>query len=143
VVKRAFRTTKAAHLENLQVFRDFIDMAASECNLDPEVTFALKLAMDEACTNIIQHGYAGRNPGSIILDLAVGDREAELRITDFGRTFEPSAAPMPDLAAALEDRQVGGFGLFFIYTAMDNVDYTSGEAGNTLILTKMLVNDAV
>jgi serine/threonine-protein kinase RsbW len=140
-MKRAFGTTSAAHLENLQFFRDFIELAASECRLDPEVTFALKLAVHEACTNIMQHGYAGMEPGSIIVDLVVGDRHAKLRITDFGHPFEPSAVPMPDVAAALEDRQVGGLGLFLIYTTMDHVDYKSGEAGNTLILTKMLSHD--
>lgn len=135
---RQFRTANAAHLETLQVFRDFIDSACAESGLHPDDCFALKLAMDEACTNIIQHGYAGMNPGSIILELEVGPDEATLRVTDFGHPFEPRRPPAPDVEAAIEDRRVGGFGLFFIYSTMDAVDYHSDGSGNTLTLTKRL-----
>jgi len=137
-LQRQFHTTHAAHLENLQVFRDFIDSACAECGVKPDDCFDLRLATDEACTNIIRHGYAGMNPGSIMLDLEIGPSVAILRMTDFGHPFEPRAAPPPDVDAALENRPIGGLGLFFIYSAMDSVDYSSDESGNTLILTKKL-----
>jgi anti-sigma regulatory factor (Ser/Thr protein kinase) len=59
-------------------------------------------------------------------------------LTDFGHPFEPSETPQPDLSAALEDRPTGGLGLYFIYSAMDEVDYQINEDGNHLILTKHL-----
>ena len=138
---RQFRTTNAAHLGTLGIFRDFIDAACAESGLHPDICFALKLAMDEACTNIIQHGYADMNPGSIILELEIDRDEAFLRITDFGHPFEPIPTEAPDLQAAIEDRLIGGFGLFFIYSTMDAVDYHSDESGNTLTLTKKLTPD--
>ena len=133
-----YRTTRAAQLDSLAVFREFIDEICRSHDLDDETSFDLKLAVDEACTNIVQHGYAGINPGSVMLDVIVSAEEVEVRLTDFGHPFEPSSAPKPDTTLPLEERQAGGFGLFFIYATMDAVDYVSNEEGNTLILRKRI-----
>ena len=132
------RITRAAELPTLAVFRDFIDAACLRRGIDAATCYDLKLAMDEACTNVITHGYAGMNPGSLILDLEFEPRQVVVTITDFGHPFEPYEPDAPDASAALEDRPTGGFGLFFIYSTMDQVDYQTTEEGNRLILTKKL-----
>jgi anti-sigma regulatory factor (Ser/Thr protein kinase) len=132
------RLTKSAELESLGPFRKFIDEACASRGIDEETNYELRLAVDEACTNIITHGYAGMNPGSIILDLEFEPHQIIVRLTDFGHPFEPCEPPAPDLNAALEDRPMSGFGLFIIYGTMDQVDYQTREDGNTLILTKRL-----
>lgn len=133
-----YRTTRAAELDSLGDFRDFVDDVCRAHDIDEDTTYDLKLAVDEACTNVVQHGYAGMNPGSIMLDVCVSDDEVEVRLTDFGHPFEPSSAPKPDITLPLEERPAGGFGLFFIYETMDEVDYVTGEEGNTLILRKRI-----
>ena len=131
------QVTCAAELESLAVFRDFIDKACQDSfKLDDQFIYDLKLAVDEACTNIITHGYAGMNPGSIILKCERDEPRVVITITDFGHPFEPSEAPLPDLKAGLDDRPMGGFGLYFIYQTMDKVSYTTGEDGNCLTLVK-------
>jgi anti-sigma regulatory factor (Ser/Thr protein kinase) len=130
----------AAELESLGKLREFIEAnCRNQPGLDEQIIYDLKLAVDEACTNIITHGYEGINPGSIILNLQLTPAAVVLTITDFGHPFEPSEAPMPDVQAGLDDRPTGGFGLYFIYQTMDNVDYKSTEDGNHLILVKNLV----
>ena len=52
--------------------------------------------------------------------------------------FEPSEAPIPDVEAGLEDRPIGGFGLFFIYQTMDEIRYQTTEDGNCLTYIKRL-----
>ena len=138
-----FRTTKSAHLESLGAFRDFVEKICQKKGIDSQTRYELKLAVDEACMNIITHGYADMNPGSIILDLELDARQVIMRITDFGHPFEPFEPEAPDMNAALEDRPTSGFGLFIIYNTMDNVDYETTEAGNTLILTKRLSRQKV
>ena len=135
---KTYTLSRAAELEALPVFRDLIQRAGAEAGLSVDVCDDLKLAVDEACTNIISHGYAGMDPGSIMLDLRLAPQHAEVRLTDFGHPFEPTEASAPDVSAALEDRPMGGFGLFFIYSTMDQVDYQTNEDGNCLILTKHL-----
>jgi serine/threonine-protein kinase RsbW len=98
----------------------------------------LKLAVDEACTNIITHGYRAMDPGSIILSFRIEPDRILVSITDFGHVFEPAEAPKPDAQAALEDRELGGMGLYLIYQTMDNIDYQSSEDGNTLTFTKYI-----
>lgn len=132
------RLTKSAELESLGAFRKFIDNACQARGIDAETNYELRLAVDEACTNIITQGYAGMNPGSIILDLEFEPHQIVVRLTDFGHPFEPCEPPAPDLTAALEDRPTSGFGLLIIYGTMDQVDYQTREDGNTLILTKRL-----
>jgi serine/threonine-protein kinase RsbW len=138
-VNAKYRITRAAELETLAIFRDFIKEFCRQEAVDNDTCFELTLAVDEACTNIISHGYANLNPGSIILSLRRQDGQVTVRITDFGHPFEPSDAPMPDITAALEDRAMGGFGLYFIYQTMDEVDYETAPDGNVLTLTKQLV----
>lgn len=133
----------SAELESLPRFRNFIETTISDYpGIDEHVIYDLKLAVDEACTNIITHGYAGMNPGSIILNLNVSQDEVVMAITDFGHQFEPSEAPAPDVNAVLDDLPTSGFGLYFIYQAMDGVAYETTEAGNILTLTKKLSGSA-
>jgi serine/threonine-protein kinase RsbW len=131
-----FQITLAAELESLQSFRDFITDCCSRYEIPSAVVLDLKLAVDEACTNVIQHGYKGMDPGSIILSFRIEPERILVQITDFGHVFEPADAPMPDVKAALEDRELGGLGLYLIYQTMDNIDYHAAEEGNTLTFTK-------
>lgn len=135
--------TRAAELESLPVFRSFIDLYCQEHpGIDDSVRYELKLAVDEASTNIITHGYAGMNPGSIILCLELEPSQVTLTLTDFGHSFEPNQAPLPDLEAGLEDRPMGGFGLFFIYQTMNEVSYQASNCGNILTFIKRLDSPA-
>ena len=131
--------TRAAELESLAAFRKFIKSA---CEKHPEISaqtvYDIQLAVDEACTNIITHGYASMDPGSIILALELFSRQVVVTITDFGHPFEPYEPPTPDVEAVLEDQLVGGFGLFFIYQTMDKIFYASKEDGNHLTFIKRL-----
>jgi len=133
-----YQITHAAELESLQKFREFITTCCAQHNVSNDVVLDLKLAVDEACTNVIEHGYKGMDPGSIILSFRIEPGRILVQITDFGHVFEPVAGQKPDVEAALEDRELGGLGLFLIYQTMDNINYQSSEEGNTLIFTKFI-----
>lgn len=137
-MSQRFQITHAAELESLGKFRDFISTCCVDHDIPSDTVFDLKLAVDEACTNIITHGYKGMDPGSIILSFRIQPGRILVQITDFGHVFEPQAAPKPDVEAALEDRELGGLGLFLIYQTMDNINYQSSEEGNTLTFTKFI-----
>jgi len=131
--------TRAAELETLSIFRDFIkDTCAGLPGINAQILYDLQLAVDEACTNVITHGYAGMNPGSIILAIEMHSEKVVIDLTDFGHQFEPSEAPMPDVEASLEGRPMGGFGLYIIYQTMDEISYETSEDGNCLTFVKNL-----
>src|SRR3972149_9116321 len=92
--------TRAAEYQSLATLRDFIEATCKGYpGVDDQVLYDLKLAVDEACTNIITHGYAGMNPGSIILAIDLSPQQVTMTITDFGQAFEPTETPMPDVEA--------------------------------------------
>ena len=131
------RLTRAAYLESLGDFREFIkERCANLPGMDNQTLYDVQLAVDEACTNIITHGYKGMDPGSIILSFRIQPDRILVQITDFGHVFEPVEGSQPDVQAALDDRELGGLGLFLIYQTMDNIDYQASEEGNTLTFTK-------
>ena len=133
------RITRAAYPESLNEFREFIKEHCAEIpGMTDEILYDIQLAVDEAATNIISHGYAGLEPGSIILDLDLAPDKLTVSLTDFGHSFEPDSAPLPDVNAPIEERELGGFGLFFIQQSMDSMEYQVTEDGNTMILTKYL-----
>jgi serine/threonine-protein kinase RsbW len=133
------RITLAAYLESLQAFRDFIrEHCAGHPGVDAEILYDVQLAVDEACTNIITHGYQGMDPGSIILGLELDPDKLTVTLTDFGHSFEPRDAPVPDVNAPIEERQAGGYGIFLIRQSVDEIDYQITEDGNKMTLTKYL-----
>ncbi len=131
--------TLAAEVGSLARFRKFIDEACQEAGVDDQSCYDIKLAVDEACTNIIQHGYAGMEPGSIVLSLQYGARQVVVRLSDFGHPFEPSEPPeyepgqTPDAGPGSH-----GFGLLFIYRSMDSVSYEAAGGCNTMTMVKRL-----
>jgi serine/threonine-protein kinase RsbW len=127
-----------AHAENLQEIRDFIETACRRAGVERSAAFDLKLAVDEACCNIVEHGYAGQMSGPIrIVFDAASDRVA-VTIADRGRAFDPKNAATPDLDSDWERRQIGGLGWHLIRRSVDSVCYESDrEVGNRLTLVKM------
>jgi serine/threonine-protein kinase RsbW len=136
---QTLRITRAGQLESIAAFRDFIDAACQRAHIAAPTCYDMKLAVDEACMNVIEHGYAGMNPGSLMLELDLHPTQAIMTITDFGHPFEPYEPEAPDPSATLEGRPSSGFGLYLIYRVMDAVDYQTTEEGNRLILTKKLI----
>ena len=134
-----YQMTRAAELEALTAFRDLIDRACGEHPaVDPQTCYDLKLAVEEACTNVITHGYAGMNPGSIILALQFDREQVLVTLSDFGQPFEPCEPAAPDVEASLEHGLSNGFGLYFIYQTMDRIGYETAEDGNHLTFVKRL-----
>ncbi len=134
-----YQITRAAELEALPDFRDLIDTACSEQQaVDQSTCYDLKLAVEEASANVITHGYAGMNPGSIMLQLAFDPEQVRVTLTDFGHPFEPYEPDAPDLEAALEDGLSHGFGLYILYQTMDDINYRTAEDGNHLAFAKRL-----
>ncbi len=129
--------TLSAELESLPAFRNLIKSVCQNVpQLDEQAIYDVQLAVDEICTNIITHGYAGMDPGSIILSVDLLQDHLLVKITDFGHAFEPTEPPAPDLNASIDEREVGGLGLFFVYMSIDDIQYESTPTENSTILTK-------
>ena len=126
-----------AREENLQAFRDFIEDACRRAGVEPSAAFDLKLAVDEACSNIIEHGYSGNEPGPIEVSFNAAEGQVVVEIADRGRPFNPKTVQAPDLDSRWQDRRVGGLGWYLISRSVDSVGYDSDpQRGNRLKLIK-------
>lgn len=136
--QQRFELEVESRLENLPVITNFVNNALSQLGVDPAVAFKIHLAADEACTNVIKHAYAGEaGPLTLVMELVGTDMI--LTIGDKGKPFDLGTVPPPDLDADVEKRRIGGLGIHFMKTLMDEVSYSfDAEKGNRLILKKKL-----
>ncbi len=89
----------------------------------------IQLAVDEACTNTIIHGLK-KDPSRIFrLMIQWRKHEIEIQIHESGEPFDPNATRDPDVKASLEDRPIGGLGVYFVRKLMDEVEYLNDENG--------------
>ena len=99
--------------------------------------FDLKLAVDEACSNIIEHGYAGNESGPIGVSFDAQGEQVVVAIVDRGRPFDPKTVRPPDLDSRWQDRRVGGLGWYLMSRSVDRIGYDSDpKRGNRLTLVK-------
>ena len=104
--------------------------------LDPQACFDLKLAVDEACTNIVVHGYAGRSGGRMAVAFECDGDRTTVIIRDGGHAFDPESLAPPNLEAGVDEREPGGLGWHLIRASVDEFRYESDSAGNRLTLVK-------
>lgn len=133
------KKTFPAHFESLDAIREFVAVAARLAGLDEREIYNVQLAADEAASNIVEHAYAGISDGKIEISTKVLDAGLQITLRDQGKPFDPEEIEEPDVDAALEDRTVGGLGLFFMRKLMDELQFSyAPETGNTLTMLKRL-----
>jgi serine/threonine-protein kinase RsbW len=124
-----------ARPESLQEIRDFIGEACREAGVGTSDSRGIQLAVDEACSNVVEHGYAGKPPGPIRVSFEAGGERIAVVVADRGRPFDPADAPVADVVSDWEKRPIGGLGWHLIRQLVDEIGYESdGAAGNRLTL---------
>ena len=126
-----------AKFDQLDSIRGFANQAARDAGMDESETYAVELAIDEACTNIIEHAYEGENRGDIECTCESNAVSLTVVIRDHGKPFDPSTVITPDLEADIDNRIVGGLGVFLMKQLMDEIHFEPlGESGNVLTMVK-------
>lgn len=128
--------TVPGRYDRLEQICAFVADMAVEAGLDETAISRCQLAVDEACTNIIEHGYGGEDIGVIDISCAVGQSELTIKIHDHAPPFDPTGVPQPNLEAALDELKIGGLGMYFMRQVMDKVEFSYENGGNTLTLLK-------
>jgi serine/threonine-protein kinase RsbW len=115
----------------------FVDEACVRFGVHGSTAFDVKLAVEEVCANVIQHAYAGAEPGP--LGVSIEDRADLLVITvkDRATAFDPSSAAPADTTSGWNEREAGGLGLHLVRNVVDEMHYgTSADGLNSLTLIK-------
>ena len=115
----------------------FVAQATEAAGLSDRAAYAVQMAVDEACSNIIEHAYGGEGVGSIDCTYEVTEDSLIITLRDKGRPFDTTHHTHPHLDVQLEERALGGLGVYLTRQLMDTVDhrYEAG-LGNVLTLVK-------
>lgn len=125
-----------ARYDRIKQICSFVVDAANVAGLDESSTFQCQIAVDEACTNIIEHGYEGEDKGRIEVICNTNPGVLKIELLDQAPPFDPNKVPEPDLGAPLEDMKIGGLGIYFMKKMMDDVSFSRENGTNRLGLLK-------
>ena len=125
-----------AQADRLKLVRGSIRAAARMCGFDDTTAQNIVLAVDEACQNIIVHGYGGRDDGEIVLCIARRADGIQVHLRDSAPLVDPATIK----PRSLTDIRPGKLGSHFIREIMDSADYRPRPdgAGNILEMVKRL-----
>jgi anti-sigma regulatory factor (Ser/Thr protein kinase) len=127
-----------AHLGRLADVRGFVRRTLAATGVEDGVVSDVVQAVDEAATNIIEHGYRGVS-GTIEVEVVATAEEVTVHVRDGCLPFDPTVAPAPDTDAPLARRPLGGMGIHLARVLTDRMAHRILPAGgNELTLVKRL-----
>ena len=128
------------NVDSLDSLRGYVGELAEKAGLAKKPTYALKLAIDEIATNIILYGYqaAGLEADFDVLSEITGS-ELTVILEDIAAPFDPLAKELPgsdDLTKSLEEREIGGLGIFLTINGVDDFsyEYVNGKNRNKFVM---------
>lgn len=133
--------TFSARYSNLPKIAGVVKMKSAEAGLGEDSICAVESAVDEACSNIIEHAYEGENKGKIGLEFEAIEDGIKIRIVDHGKPFHPEKITAPNLNAPLSHRKNSGLGLYFMKKCMDEVSFQFTPGKNILTMVKFNNSD--
>ena len=123
-------------IQQIPQLADFVETIAEEKHLDHSLTLSLNLALEEAVTNVIMYAYPEGTDGLVDIEAIIREHSLSFVISDSGQPFDPTAQPDADVSQSIENRQVGGLGIYLVRSIMDNVSYERNGGKNILSMTK-------
>jgi anti-sigma regulatory factor (Ser/Thr protein kinase) len=130
---QTWEKTFPANVSDVPAMMTFVTEAAEACEMHPKRVLHLQLAVEEAAVNVCNYAYEVP-PGEIIIHMECKENKFIVRIQDEGVPFDPLKLDTPDLKASIEDREVGGLGVYLMKRVMDEVHYVRIRGRNILTL---------
>lgn len=123
-------------LEQLTRLYAFLDRHIGAYKLEELQSMQIKLALEEAVTNVILYAYPNKKDQDIRIDMNYENKRLTIVITDTGIDFNPLRRQEPDLTLSLEERPIGGLGIYLVKQLMTEVSYSRSAGKNILTMTK-------
>ena len=124
-------------LDSLSKIGAYVLEAASQAGLEKKIAYRLRLAVDEIATNAIVHGYDRiGEEGDLVVSAEIGEGILTIILEDTGPPYDPFKTPSPDdLDQPLDDRDIGGLGVFLAIQGVDEFRYEWLNETNRNIFT--------
>ena len=125
-------------VENLKKVAEFVSGFASDTGLADKFTFEMNLVLDELITNVITYGYSNKEPHIIDIEIDLIDDEVVMTISDDGYEFNPLVHEVQGREATLQEKPVGGLGIFLVKEKTDEFYYRRENGKNIITLKKYI-----
>jgi anti-sigma regulatory factor (Ser/Thr protein kinase) len=132
------RITISAEMEEIPRALEIFEEVMAASGFCRQEMLRLQLAVEEACANIVLHGY-GEEEGKICLKALVDGDRLFVTVEDEGEPFDPTACSPPRLEEDLEGRGIGGLGIHLMRSLVDGISYEFMDGKN--VLTLMMKRD--
>ena len=129
------------NLDEIAILANFVEELCSELALPAEVTMNINLALEEAVANVIMYDYPWEEEHEILLKVSDTNEQLIFLLTDKGLSFDPTQVAEVDLTLPIEERPIGGLGIFLIRSIMNEVTYQRLDNENQLIMKKNIKNE--
>lgn len=116
--------------------RKFVVKHTRQADVEEKHIEALRLAIDEACTNVIKHAYQGNPNEEVSLAITIEPTHVTVRIRDWGIPFDQATYRRPNVMELSRERRSGGLGVDIIRRLMDEVEYRNEKGTNEITMTK-------
>lgn len=123
-------------ISELNKLAEELQKFSSGNNLSNEVLFDINLALDELVTNIISYGFDDNDEHLIFITILRNENSIEILLEDEGKEFNPLEQETPDLGKPIEEREIGGLGIYFVRKKMNEIIYSRNGDKNILKLVK-------
>jgi serine/threonine-protein kinase RsbW len=134
-MEKAFELTLKAEIGEIPGVSAALEQLMQVHSFSNEEILDTQLAVEEAVTNIILHGFGGL-AGKIHITCHATRGIIEIQIEDTAPPFNPLSVPDPDFTPDIQSRSMGGLGIFLIRKVMDDVIYRNDQGKNILVLIK-------
>jgi anti-sigma regulatory factor (Ser/Thr protein kinase) len=130
-------------LSEIQKIEAFFDEFVSEKDISIQIKFKIDMILDEILTNIISYGYDDDKEHIITICVSLDEEDMKIVITDDGLPFNPLLRPPPDLNIPLEERPVGGLGIYLVKSYVSSIDYTRSDEHNILSIIMKISDEEI
>lgn len=132
-----------AHLTSVADLTPLLDTLSVQLSWSDKARFQIELALEELIVNTFTHGISNRPAEqlqAVLIDVSFQQADKELTITlkDNADAFDPTQFAAPDITLSVEDRKIGGLGLFLTSKMMDDIQYRRDGSFNYVHLRKQL-----
>ena len=114
----------------------FVKSATATLNMEIGLANKIKLAVEEAVTNIIDYAYQNGTEGNISVTIEADESRIRFILTDSGAEFDPTGVSKADTTLTVEERPIGGLGVFLVRNLMDSINYERVDGKNVLRMEK-------
>ena len=125
-------------IQQIPQLAEFVETIAEEKNLNQALAMSLNLALEEAVTNVILYAYPDGIDGLVDIEAFIREDCLEFILSDSGKPFDPTAAPDADITLGVDERSIGGLGIYLVRNIMDTVSYRYENGKNILTMIKKI-----